>query len=282
VPLRILVAEDNPTNQKVASSMLKRLGHHADLVGNGGEALDALKLLPYDLVLMDVQMPEMDGLEASRRFRALERGTGRHLPIIAMTAHASLADRERCLDAGMDDFITKPVQRDVLGRLIIANFEKYKPEAAMSSDSKSNTDATTLSAEQSAAAQSDAGPAAQSDPGIDAPSPSGSGFTFDVMVERLDNDEEIAREIAGIFVSSSEELLVELVAAVSDRDAEVIRARAHAMKGSAGNIGANALQDLAGAMERAGRDGNLDEAEGLLPRLRASLEQVNGVLSTCG
>jgi len=117
-PARILVAEDNPTNQKVALSMLKRLGYHPDAVANGSEALKALQLIPYDLVLMDVQMPEMDGLEATRRFRELEAASDLRLPIIAMTAHASSTDRERCLAAGMDDFITKPVRREKLGRML--------------------------------------------------------------------------------------------------------------------------------------------------------------------
>jgi CheY-like chemotaxis protein len=254
--------------------MLKRLGHHADVVGNGGEALDALKLLPYDLVLMDVQMPEMDGLEATRRFRALEKGTGRHLPIVAMTAHASLADRERCLDAGMDDFITKPVQPGVLVKIITVNFEKHNPERFMSSSIEQKQDVAIESIADAAGLKSTAGTS-------EAPT-DGPVFTFDVMVERLDNDQEIAREIAEIFVSSSAELLQDLAAAVSVGDAELIRARAHSIKGSAGNIGAEALQDVAGAMEGAGRDGDLDAAERLLPELSAALEQVKRVLSECG
>ena len=267
-PLRVLVAEDNPTNQKVALSMLKRLGYHADAVGNGSEALNALKLLPYDLVLMDVQMPEMDGLEATRRFRALEVGTGRHLPILAMTAHASLSDRERCLDAGMDDFITKPVQREVLGKTISTNLKKFQTEVPMSAISEpSNIDPP------------DASMASNHSAAEDAPIGAHKAFTVDVMIERLDNDAEIAREIAEIFVSSSEELLAELADAVGAGQADVIRARAHSIKGSSGNIGAEALQDLAAAMEDAGRDGDLDEASRLLGPLRNGLAQVNRVLS---
>ena len=244
-PLRVLVAEDNPTNQKVALSMLKRLGYRADAVANGREALKALRLIPYDLVLMDVQMPDMDGLEATRRFRELEAGSNRRVPIIAMTAHASTSDRERCLAAGMDGFVTKPVQREELGRILAARLRRPAPS----------------------------GPAAPTPP-----AGANGRFSIDVMVARLDHDEEIAREIAGIFVESSKALYAELAGAIPQRDPDLVRARAHSIKGSAGNIGADALQELAAAMERAGRDGDLDEARRLLPDLQAHLEAVNAVL----
>ncbi|WP_058557277.1 response regulator [Thiohalocapsa sp. ML1] len=282
-PLRVLVAEDNPTNQKVALRMLQRLGYRADAVANGREALKALQLIPYDLVLMDVQMPEMDGLEATRRFRALEDGTGRRLPIVAMTAHASTTDRERCLAAGMDDFVTKPVQRDTLGCIIGRLF------ASLAADAKPKGDAAGTAPPQPTppAVGSGAEPARPLPaepvavvpvPEIAPPADGNGHFSVEVMVERLDNDEEIAREIAGIFVETSQALLTELADAIPDGDPDVVRTRAHSIKGSAGNIGAVALQDLAAAMEHAGRDGRLDEAERLLPRLQASLDAVTAVL----
>jgi CheY-like chemotaxis protein len=103
------LAEDNPVNQKVALTMLKRFGIQADVVANGLEALDALVGVAYDLVLMDCQMPDMDGFEATRRIRGRERGS-RRLPVVAMTANAMAGDRERCIEAGMDDYIPKPVR----------------------------------------------------------------------------------------------------------------------------------------------------------------------------
>ena len=268
-PLRLLIAEDNPTNQKVAASMVKRLGYRADVVANGYEALDALKLLPYDLVLMDVQMPELDGLEATRRYRALERGTGHHLPIVAMTAHASVADRERCLEAGMDDFVTKPVRRDVLGKAIARNLRsavsapsEHSPAAGRASPGASGPMQTPSRAPAGSAADED------------------GGFSIPVLMQRLDNDEEIAREVAGIFVESSRELYAELAEAVPAGDSDRVRSRAHSIKGSAGNIGASALQQTAAEMEIAGREGRLDDAERLLPVLHQGLEQVNTVLES--
>jgi len=116
--LRILVAEDNPVNQRSRCDYLRRGGHAVTLANHGGEALAALECNAFDLVLMDVQMPEMDGFEATRAIRNREMSTGHHVPIVAMTAHAMKGDRERCLAAGMDDYLAKPVQRSELDRVL--------------------------------------------------------------------------------------------------------------------------------------------------------------------
>jgi CheY-like chemotaxis protein len=108
--LRILLAEDNAVNQKIACQVLEKQGHHVTVAADGRQALSALDQAPFDVVLMDVQMPEMDGFETTGAIRARERGTGMHLPIIAMTAHAMQGDRERCIAAGMDNYISKPLE----------------------------------------------------------------------------------------------------------------------------------------------------------------------------
>jgi CheY-like chemotaxis protein len=119
-PMSVLVAEDNPVNQRVATAMLKRRGHLVTIAGNGAEAVRVVAERHFDAVFMDVQMPELDGLEATQAIRRTEAGTGRHLPIIAMTAHAMNGDRERCLAAGMDDYLTKPVSIAGIDRVLLA------------------------------------------------------------------------------------------------------------------------------------------------------------------
>ncbi|MCG8334368.1 MAG: response regulator, partial [Proteobacteria bacterium] len=112
--VRILLAEDNLINQKVATRVLNKLGFNCEIANNGREALDILKVKDYDLVLMDCQMPEMDGFEATAAIRSWEEKTGAHIPVIAMTANAMQGDREKCLDAGMDDYVSKPIDRNKL------------------------------------------------------------------------------------------------------------------------------------------------------------------------
>src|SRR5262245_35911451 len=112
-PLQILLVEDNPINQKLAARLLEKAGHTVVIAGNGKEAVDCVTARPFDLVLMDISMPEMDGLEATQVIRRNENGQ-RRLPIVALTAHAMVGDRERCLAAGMDGYVTKPVQTQVL------------------------------------------------------------------------------------------------------------------------------------------------------------------------
>jgi CheY-like chemotaxis protein len=122
--LRVLLVEDNAVNQLLAVRLLEKRGHNVTVAGNGKEALVALEKDSFDLVLMDVQMPEMDGFEATAVIREKEKRSGRnHLPVIAMTAHAMLGDRERCLEAGMDDYITKPIRSQELAELLA----RYSP-----------------------------------------------------------------------------------------------------------------------------------------------------------
>jgi CheY-like chemotaxis protein len=122
-PVRVLVVEDNLINQKVAVRMLERLGHVSQVAGNGVEGLAALAAQPYDIVFMDCQMPEMDGFEATRTLRDLEKATGRHTPVIALTANVMNEEREQCRRAGMDDFLAKPVRYEDLSAVI----DRWRP-----------------------------------------------------------------------------------------------------------------------------------------------------------
>jgi CheY-like chemotaxis protein len=113
-----LVAEDNSVNQLLVLAQLKSLGYSANAVANGREAVEAVSTVPYDLVLMDCQMPEMDGFTATQAIRKLEQSTGRHITIIALTANAMKEDQERCLQSGMDDYMSKPLRKDTLGKVL--------------------------------------------------------------------------------------------------------------------------------------------------------------------
>jgi len=129
--LRVLVAEDNAVNQRLAQRLLERRGHQVEIVGDGAQAIEVLARAAFDVVLMDVQMPGMDGFQATAAIREKERLTGGHIPIVAMTAHAMRGDRERCLEAGMDSYVSKPLRADdfyaaVEGRLTVAQAEKGK------------------------------------------------------------------------------------------------------------------------------------------------------------
>jgi CheY-like chemotaxis protein len=127
---RVLIAEDNATNQFVIRRMLERLGYETDIVSNGREAVNATERVSYDLVFMDCQMPEMDGLAATAAIRALEIGTGRHTPIVALTANALDGDREHCVEVGMDDYLAKPLRKDQLAKMLqrwICNTQPVRP-----------------------------------------------------------------------------------------------------------------------------------------------------------
>ncbi len=131
--LRILLVEDNPINQQLARKLLEKRGHSVVLAVNGKECLRVLSTESFDLVLMDIQMPEMDGLEAAGHIRASEQGTTRHLPIIALTAHSQPADREKCLLSSMDEYITKPLRIEVLLAAmasVVAPFDEPRPSGS--------------------------------------------------------------------------------------------------------------------------------------------------------
>ncbi|MDP2216877.1 MAG: PAS domain S-box protein [Methanolobus sp.] len=238
--VRILLAEDNIVNQKVAQSMLKKLGLRVDTVANGAEALKALEMIPYDLVLMDVQMPEMDGLEATRLIR--EPGSAvldQEIPIIAMTAHAMKGDREQFIGSGMDDYISKPVSMETLKRVLdkwLATIQREGNEGTLSHTDK------------------------------DAPA---KPLVFDkeALFERIMGDEDLARRLIAIFLKDMPKHVYELRETIEKGEVSGVSAYAHKIKGASANLGGMALNDVASQMEKASNMGKLEDIAAIMPEL---------------
>jgi len=248
-PARILLVEDNATNQLVARKMLQKLGYRADVAANGGEALAALQATPYDLVLMDCQMPEMDGFEATRRIRDPQSSViNRRVPVIAMTAYAMKGDRERCLEAGMDDYLAKPVQSGELSAMI----DRW---LCPNGDDSRATGAPFRTEEATPAGCRDTG-----DPLLPV-------FDRAALLERVMGDEDLARELGTGFLLDMPEQIAKLAAALQANDSRRAELHAHSIKGAAATMGAEALRETAGRIERAARTGVPGEPCALLPDL---------------
>jgi PAS domain S-box-containing protein len=243
--VRILLAEDNIVNQKVAQGMLKKLGFRADTVANGAEAVNALEMLPYDLVLMDVQMPEMDGVEATRLIRhPVSSVLNRKIPIIAMTAHAMKGDRERFIEAGMDDYISKPVALEALIKVL----DKW-----LAATPKERIDDIPSSGDNDAPAK----------PLV---------FDREALFERIMNDSELARRLAAMFLEDIPKSINELRKNIENGEVSDVSAYAHRIKGASANLGGIALSTVAARMEEAGIMGKLDEIAVMMPELERQYE----------
>ncbi|MCX6568099.1 MAG: PAS domain S-box protein [Candidatus Aminicenantes bacterium] len=239
--IRILLAEDNATNQQVALKLLEKLGFHADAVADGRQAVEALETRSYDIVLMDVQMPVMDGFEATRAIRSgAAKVPNPRIPIIAMTAHAMKSDRERCLEEGMDDYISKPIAPQALAEAL----EKWAAPAP----------------ERSSAAVR---------PARKAPTPSAVLPIFDrrALLARLMGDAKLVKEILAGFLSDMPLQISALRGSIDKADAGAAGSRAHAIKGAAANVGGLALSAAASDLEKLSQAGRLREAAELLPEL---------------
>ncbi|MGB8658404.1 MAG: response regulator [Candidatus Zixiibacteriota bacterium] len=237
--VRLLVAEDNPMNQKLAVTLFKKAGHSVDAVESGRMALRALKRTAYDLVFMDVQMPDMDGLEATKAIREME-GESKHTPIIAMTAHAMKGDRERCLQAGMDDYISKPIDPHEIIRVI----EKWTIPSPLSEVIPQGHEPERLDHLQ--------------DPPLD----------LEAALGRLDNDRAFCTEMIQEFLSHVPKQLQILEEAAKKGDAKMVEREAHSLKGAAGNLGARRIAKPALKLELLARTGDLSGAEELIHNLR--------------
>ncbi len=245
-PLRILLAEDSLVNQKLAVGLLERQGHSVAVANNGREAVAALETGEYDLVLMDVQMPEMDGLEATAAIRHREQQTDRHVPIIAMTAHAMKGDRERCLAAGMDEYIAKPIRAHRLFDTIDALVGDREGES----------------------------PPPEEEPGGE----SGRIFRFEDALAAVKGDEELLRVVVETFLAEAPRLMQEIRNALAAKDPAALRIAAHTLKGSIRYFGSTRAFDLAFRLESLGRSGNLEGAEETWEQLDAEIVLLTRVL----
>ncbi len=257
--LNILLAEDTPANQLVACRVLEKQGHRIVVARDGAEAITIWRQQPFDLILMDVQMPNVDGLAATRQIRAAEKAEHRHrIPIVALTAHALKGDRERCLDAGMDAYLSKPIDpRQLLqvlaalpaaARLGIAAGGSPSPAAA------NGVDAT--SAGESAAAGSTDGAHA---------APAVQPFNRAAMLARLDGDEELLDKLVGFYRQDAPEYLAKTRQAVLDRNAKNLGFAAHRLAGVMRNFSAHAEAELALKLETLAQENDFDEALAQLP-----------------
>lgn len=240
--LRVLLAEDNPVNQKLAVALLQKQGHSVNVATNGHEALALLPQQEFDLVLMDVQMPELDGLETTRRIRAREEGTGRHVPILAMTAYAMPGDRQRCLAAGMDGYLSKPIRSQELYAAlagVLPDPETLAPEVAPVPNEQLNRAAA---------------------------------------LEQVGGDARLLGELAGIFLEHYPGWMQDLRQAIAAGNATAVRRIGHTLKGALVQLGATAACDEASKAEASASSGDMPAAEEARARLEATLERLRPAL----
>jgi CheY-like chemotaxis protein/HPt (histidine-containing phosphotransfer) domain-containing protein len=241
-PGRVLVAEDSAVNQELMKRLLIKWGHSVVVANNGLKALSLLETESFDVVLMDVQMPELNGFEATATIRNKERGTDAHIPIIALTAHALKGDREKCIAAGMDDYISKPIEADKLFTAI---------EAAIAGVEK---------------------------PHNNGHSP-GRGFDAAALMRNLDGDLELLRALAEIFASAAPTQLSVIETAIANQDAEALMRGAHTLKGSVATFQARAAVDSAATLEKIGGSGDLSSAASEFNRLRSEIARLTVALN---
>jgi CheY-like chemotaxis protein/HPt (histidine-containing phosphotransfer) domain-containing protein len=243
--LRILLAEDSLVNQKLAVCLLEKWGHRVAVANNGHQAVAAAETQPFDLVLMDVQMPELDGLEATAAIRRGEAGQGRHLPIVAMTAHAMVGDRERCLASGMDGYLAKPIRARELLAVI---------EQVLSGANHSKTHISTAAA----------------DPAV---------VDWAIALDRLQGDRGLLEEIVEVFREECPRLVAQARRAIAAGDAAELRLAAHTLKGALVNFAATDAVEAARRLEMIGKQGELAAASQAFEELERQLERLQPALA---
>jgi CheY-like chemotaxis protein/HPt (histidine-containing phosphotransfer) domain-containing protein len=250
--LRLLLAEDNHVNQKLAIHLLEKMGHEVSLAVNGKEAVDMLRRKSFDMVLMDIQMPVMGGVEATRRIREEEQKTGSHIPIIAITAHAMSGDAEKYLQSGMDGYVSKPVGYDLLRAEIerLAKMPVHQKGKTVNEKTSSHLD-----------------------------------FDYGELLARVDNDRELLHDLLRIFKEEFPGYLQALREAVGTGDGKLVASAAHTLKGMFLNLAAAPAAAAASRLEQLGRNGEKSgfqealadferDAASLSPQLDACMAEV--------
>ncbi|MFO1095055.1 MAG: response regulator, partial [Planctomycetaceae bacterium] len=243
--LRILLAEDHPINQKYASHLLQKHGHQVLIAENGRRAVEYYRTHPIDIILMDVQMPEMDGIEATGEIRSHERLTGRHCPVIALTAHATKEDRDRCLGVGMDGYLTKPISAS---ELLPAIDDILRAQAVR-------------------------------DHKISPCEPQSADLDINAALELTDGDEALLKELIGLHQRHSPILLTEIREALQAGDCTAVERKAHTLKGTLGVLCANRSRHSAFALEEFASDRNIDGCNKVFCELIQGLTALEGLLA---
>jgi CheY-like chemotaxis protein len=240
VSLRILLAEDNSLNQHVARGILEELGHTVTIANNGREVVEMFERASYDLVFMDIQMPEMNGYEATARIREIQQRSALRIPVIAMTAHAMSGDREKCLAAGMDDYISKPISMDQLAVVIGRN----SSSAARPAATGDQEDPELSGAVPKVSSQ-------KQDPAVQPIS-----IDVDLVLGRFGGNRTLLQQVAGMFAPESELLLASIDRARAASKFSELESNAHTLKGMCRMFEVNHASNIAFELETAGRDGN--------------------------
>ena len=256
--LRVLLAEDGKANQTLAVGLLTKWGHTVEVAENGEDTIALWQSGLFDVILMDVQMPVLDGLQATERIREQERASGTHIPIIAMTARAMKGDRERCLAAGMDDYVSKPVRRQELERAL-RDLSIKPAEQPLSQERADRPDETPAHGD-----------------------PSSSIIDWKAALEYVEGDRELLNDLLRTAVDENRELLTELDAAMSAKNAVVVSRVAHTIKGGAQMIAASETVKAAMAIEAAALAADFESARTLVPQLRDAVEKLDGMIRQSG
>ena len=274
VPAKVLVVEDTHINQKVVMNQLKLLGYKAACVNNGQEALDRLQQERFDMVLMDCQMPVLDGYQATQRLRLREKDSDRHMVVVGLTAHAMEGDREKCLNAGMDDYLAKPVTMEKLKSVLEHWMTRIESSPVHQSSALSQNGATVTSNPSISASMADSTPA-KSDIYID----------WDRLHEVSGDDLEFELELLDSFMDSAREYVAGAETAIIEGDLETFSRLIHQIKGASGNVGIPDMMKLAGTLnEQVKRQPTdpkvLQEAKAGVKCLDQMLDQVAAVMGS--